>query len=152
MIEPLFRQKEIDRKVSKNGSPLQLGFGDGNASHVITVQRWTGDANKGVNRRYDWHFKVSVPNGGLISREGAFTFEAPLNGYQQSDEYVMSKTLPAGQWKDSVEKSYFVRFNDNVYGRINVRMIAHGAHFVVFSGYLNPKIGSRNLEADPKQR
>jgi len=152
VIEPLVRQNEIDRRVEKNGSPKQLGFGDGNPSHAITFQCWTDDANKSVDRLYDWRFKVSVPNGGLVVREGIFAFEAPLEGYQQLDEHFVSKALPDDKWKDSVEKSYFVRFNDNVYARIDVRMIAHGSHFVVFSGYLNPKAGSRNLVADPLER
>jgi hypothetical protein len=149
VLEPLLRIDEIRKKVGKNGEALRLSLDDG--SHTITIQCWTDDANPTAQRRYDWRFRVSVPGGGMAPREGTFAFEAPVDGYRPSVEHAMSKDLPDGQWKDSVEKSYFVRFSDNVHARIDVRVIAHGAHFVVFSGYLNPKVGSRNLESDPAQ-
>lgn len=150
--EFLIRRRKTDIKIAKNGAPTSLMLGDHNTNHSVIVQCWTDDTKHGAEGQYNWRFMISVPNGGLLVRNDAFAFEAPQNGYHPFDEYMMSVSLPANQWKSSVEKSYFVRFNDNIYGRINVRMISGGDHFVVFSSYLNPKTGSRNLEADPKQR
>ncbi|MGV3661403.1 MAG: carboxypeptidase-like regulatory domain-containing protein [Prosthecobacter sp.] len=150
--ETLVRQKEVDRRIAKDGSPLQFLLGDGNASHAIVLQCWTQDENVITGGQYDWHMKVTVPHGGLIPRVGDFAFEAPQDGYVSADEYTMAKSTPSAQWKDFVEKSYFVRFADGVYARVNVRILAYGAHSAVFSSYLNPKPGSRNLEEDPRKR
>ncbi len=151
VMEKLVYQRERNPGVPKNGSPVKLPL-DPSASdspHFIEVQCWTNDTQRDAQNHYDWRFKVTVPSGGLVPRIGELAFEAPLDGYQRSDEYVMPKSPQGRQWEDSVEKSYFIRFDDGTYARVNLEMIAHGAHFVVFSSYLNPKPSSRNLEAAP---
>lgn len=151
LLEPLVIQSEKRPRVPKDGTPVKLLLNpdEPNGIHFIEVQCWTSDAGRNVKNHYDWRFKVSVPNGGLVTRIGEFAFEAPMNGYEPNDENFMPQTLQGRQWQGSVDRSFFVRFNDDVYARVNLRMIAHGAHYVVFSSYLNPKSGSRNLEADP---
>jgi len=86
-----------------------------------------------------------VPNGGLIARKDAFEFEAPEGGYLPSDSVEMPATL-GNQWRSSAERSYFVRFDDETFGRVELEMQAGGDHFVVWKSFLNPKAGSRNLE------
>lgn len=151
IIEPLVHQRERNPSVPKDGSVVKLSLDPGapNGPHLIEVQCWTNDTQRDAQDHYDWRFKVSVPGGGLVARVGQFAFEAPADGYQPSDEYVMPQSPQGRQWEDSVEKSYFIRFNDDIYARVNLEMIAHGAHFVVFSSYLNPNAGSRNLEIAP---
>jgi len=96
-------------------------------------------------RQYDWRLEITVPNGGLVARKDDFEFEAPEGGYLPSDSVDMAATL-GNQWRSSAERSYFVRFDDETFGRVELEMQAGGDHFVVWKSFLNPKAGSRNLE------
>jgi hypothetical protein len=78
--------------------------------------------------------------------------KAPEGGYVSSDMIEMPASLPRDQWSSSAERSYFIRFDDLTFARANLRMISGGDHFVVWESFLNPKLGSRNLEYDASQR
>lgn len=151
VLEPLQMTKEIRVKVSPSGEPSELVLGDGKSGRMVLVQCWNDEAESETDGRYNWRFRVSVPEGGLQRRGDALDFEAPVEGYKEWDEHSFSKDMPEGLWDDSVEQSYFVRYNDGIFARVDLRMIAHGGHYVVFSGCLNPKAGSRNLEANPAE-
>jgi len=80
-------------------------------------------------------------------------FEAPESGYAQSDEIVVSSG--AENWQPSLNRNYFLKMRDGSYARAEI-----GAetgvpqtrgifNYVTVDAYLNPKIGSRNLEFDP---
>ncbi len=148
-LEPMVKMAERDFLLNKNGDPIQIDLEGGKGTHLLSVQCYTQQTE---DRYYDWKFVVTVPKGKLALRDGEFAFEAPLAGYNTSFEYTMSKSLPPTEWKSSVERSFFVRFEDDVYARVDVEMRTGGSHFVVVKGYLNPKRGSRNLEAPPKRR
>jgi hypothetical protein len=145
--------RERSAKLSRKGKPhrMTLHRDDRSRAHMVEVSCVTGDDIVGESRKFDWHFKITVIDGGLVLRKGDFAFEAPEDGYQPGDAFQMLASEPDRVWKDDVERSYFVRFNDGVHARINVRMIAHGDHFVVVKSNLNPKPGSRNLETPPKR-
>lgn len=153
-IEPLIHQPKLRPRVPKDGSVLKVSLDPSTREnlHYLEIQCWTDDKNRDENGRFDWRFKVTVPNGGLLLRKDQYDFEAPLNGYQTDVELHMPKTLDLAKWRRTFEGDYFVRFDDNVFARVNLSMGAFGAHYVVVQSYLNPKPGSRNLEADPSQR
>ena len=110
------------------------------------VRCWNQELTRPPGRRqYDWRLEITVPNGGLIARKDAFEFEAPEGGYLPSDSVEMPATL-GDQWRSSAERAYFVRFDDETFGRVELQMQAGGDHFVVWKSFLNPKAGSRNLE------
>ena len=148
--EPLNRIREKETVMSKNGEPARVSL-DAQA-HVLELKCWTGDATKERDGRYDWKLEVSVVGGGLQRRGDSFDFTAPSDGYVQTDLIQMSRTLKRADWQDDFEQSYWVRFDDGLFGNIKVRMIAGGTHYSIVSGYVNPKLGSRNLAASASKR
>jgi hypothetical protein len=150
VIEPLLQLAKRRPRIPKDGTRvrLQLYPDDNDGWHYLDVQCWTDDENRTLDGRHDWKLKLSVPNGGLLPYEGD-DHEAPETGYQPSFEHDMPKTLGSPKWRRSFESKFFVRFNDGVHTRIVVNMGSFGAHYLVYSGYTNPKAGSRNLDVEP---
>ena len=145
-----------DRRVivPKDGTAVRLPLEptSPNGPHFIEVQCWIDDGNRDEERHFDWGFKITVPNGGLVERKDDFAFEAPAEGYQASGEINMPKSLKGRAWADTIDRNFFIHFNDNTFARVHLNMGAFGAHYVVYSSCLNPKPGSRNLETGPGQK
>lgn len=144
---------EIENSVSipRDGTPVEISLRKPNRKGVprgqgdIEVRCWTFDQNKNEKKRYDWRFQLSVPGGGLVTRNDIFNFVAPEIGYVSSYEFSMSKD--AERWRPDTEKlDFFIKLKDGNYARIKFEMIAGGDHFLSIKSYLNPT-GSRNLEA-----
>ncbi len=153
VLEPLIIDTGKDLIMAKDGSPLRVQLQPGNPKTVVELQCWTDDKARDAERHYDWRFKMTVSAGGLVERRGETAFTAPESGYdRQVFEYAMSKELVRNQWKDEMEKSFFVRFEDNTYAILDVHMISGGGHFAVVGFRLNPKPGSRNLETAPPKK
>jgi hypothetical protein len=141
--EALIHQPKRRPRLPKDGSVVRLDVGPNAGSHFLELQCWTDDQNQGAEGKYDWRFRLSAPQGGLVVREGS-SFEAPLDGYKRVIEMSMSKSNDS--WSRHFGSDFFVRFDDGIYARISLSITAFGAHYAVFESYLNPKIGSRNLE------
>lgn len=105
------------------------------------------EANLGVSKPYDWRLRISVPNGGLVVREGTFHFDAPADGYQADFVFEMRRTDP--RWISNWEGEFFLRLADGCFARARLRFAAGGDHFVLIESYLNPNSGHRSLEFDP---
>jgi len=149
-IEPLIHRKRRSWNISKDGVILRLPLEPRNEKpHYIEVQCWSDDAEKNDVRHHNWRFKVSVPDGGLLRRYDPLDFEAPLATYTNSEEFNMPSSMPTTDWRDEISADYFVRFNDGIFGRFQIEMSASGSHQVRLEAHLNPKVGSRNLTANP---
>ncbi|MEM6885979.1 MAG: hypothetical protein AAF571_13205 [Verrucomicrobiota bacterium] len=139
-------------EMSNAGNPVGFSMETGKkvspASANIQFEHWGDKAEKDATGNYDWRFRITVPGGGLIEREGQFDFEAPENGYDQSVEINMPTSL-GEDWKNSVNRNYFVRLADGNYGRMQLRIYG-GRRFnlTIQESLVNPS-GSRNLEYDP---
>jgi len=150
----IYMRKDVLTGNSSNPKSVLLTnglTGNGDAGD-ITLTLLSNDQTVPINsgQRYDWHFKIAVPNGGLQPRTGdQFDFIAPTDGYQSSDEIDMTKGTE--QWYDSGQKEYFVKLADGRYARVTVFVAAQG-HFVGVTSYLNPIPGHRNLEYNPQQQ
>jgi hypothetical protein len=146
--------KGISKPISKAGTPIGINLESGklvsDGQEDLKIQCWTNDQTKNAEGQYDWKCRISVPGGGLIERKDNFAFEAPADGYQPSDEIVMSQT--AEKWNPQASRQYFVKLSDNLYARIEFEMVAGGDHFFSIKSYLNPTPGSRNLEYDPAKK
>lgn len=153
-LEPLVVLGDRRVIVPKDGTAvrLPLELTSPNGPHFIEVQCWTDDGNRDEERHFDWRFKITVPNGGLVERKDDFAFEAPAEGYQASGEINMPKSLKGRAWADTIDRHFFIHFNDDSFARVHLNMGAFGAHYVVYSSCLNPKPGSRNLETGPGQK
>jgi hypothetical protein len=71
---------------------------------------------------------------------------APQGEYAVSAVIDMPKTLDPRLWQSDSSRNYWLRFDDNTFGRIRFRMIAGGDHFAVIEGFRNPTPNERNLE------
>jgi len=150
ILEPLVKIGEKNFRIRRDGTPLLISL-NGKNSHQVVLRCWTKDLGRpeGQNK-YDWNFEIAPKDGGIQIRKDGFGFEAPTEGYQPYDTIDMPATLPFGfgGWDSNVNRSYFIRFDDQTFARVNLTMVAGGDHFVVWESYYNPKPNSRNLEYD----
>lgn len=150
ILEPLVKIGEKNYRMQRNGTPLNISLDQKNG-HQVILRCWTKDLERpeGQNK-YDWNFEITVTGGGLMLRKDELAFEATTEGYQPNDTINMPSTLPFGfgGWSSHAKRSYFVRFEDQTYARVNMEMVAGGDHFVIWESFYNPKPGSRNLEFD----
>jgi len=120
--------------IAKNGTPVGVDLKTGNLTQAgqggIEVEAWTNDQGRAVNSNqpYDWRVCIEVPGGGLVQRAGSFDFEAPSDGYAESDEIDMPASA-GQQWRSQASKSYFLKLANGTYARLEFRMVAGGDHF-----------------------
>lgn len=152
VLEPLMKVGERNFRLARDGTPIEISL-ELNApggTHKVILRCWNKELEPrpAGQREYDWRLEIAVPSGGITDRSDPMVFEAPESGYKPSVTIDMPTTAKP-RWSSSAERSYFLRFSDGVHASINIRMHAGGDHFVVWESHLNPKPGSRNLEADP---
>lgn len=144
---------DADFPIRKDGTPVEVSLSTGSVVAVgkgdVRVEAWTEQIDPGNWRQYNWRCRLSVPGGGLVERVENLNFEAPVNGYQPSMEVNMPSN--AERWQSQFQGNYFVRLADGRFGRLTFRMVAGGDHFFRLESFINPKLGSRNLEYDPAQ-
>lgn len=154
VIELLIHAEERNYRLTRDGSAIEINLHPGgSAAHRVVLRCWNKELEPRpqTERRYDWRLEIAVPGGGITERKDIMSFEAPETGYEPNAMIDMPVDAKP-HWSDSAKRSYFMRFGDNVFARVNVEMIAGGDHFVVWESHLNPKAGSRNLDTDPGQR
>lgn len=135
--------------VPRNGQPVYIDLTTGKAvsgsQGNVRVETFIDDESKNAQGRYSWRCEVSVPGGGLVERIDQFVFEAPADGYQNTDEIDMPQN--ADNWKPMVQRQYFLQLGDGRYARVQFEVVAQGVHFFSIQSYLNPVSGSRNLSS-----
>ncbi|MFL6589724.1 MAG: carboxypeptidase-like regulatory domain-containing protein [Chthoniobacterales bacterium] len=146
VFEALEKTPRKNIRLAKDGTPRNIAL-DSVARHQVIVSCSTSDsAPARRDNQYDWRLKIVVPDGGLVAATDSYIAEAPPIGYRNEDVINEPASLPRDKWSDQVQRSYFIRFNDDVYARVAFVMHAHGDHFITWESILNPKAGSRNLE------
>ena len=148
--EPLITVSSRQFKIAKTGDQQAVDLTTGKkatfGNTTPAVQSWVNDSAKDEHNRFDWKCRIEVPGGGLVDRDPG-TFAAPEDGYAPIQEINMTRSM--ADWKDGVERDYFVKLRDNTYARVKFKMMTGGPYnFFVLESYLNPS-GSRNLEHDP---
>lgn len=151
-VEPLERLRSKSFDVPKSGSEVKINVAPqgSKALREITVKMWINDGKKTSLGTFDWSFEIAAIDGGLVPRSDKYNFTAPETGYEPAQKVSIPATLPRPQWEEVAERSYFVKFNDGAFARIDVT--AFNSAGVEIKGYINPQTGSRNLESDPKKR
>jgi hypothetical protein len=148
VLEPLDKIVSRDFRMARDGTPLEIVV-DREQRHKVILKCWNNELQRpGTQRQYDWRFEIAIVNGGLIPSAGKDTI-APQDGYSPSERIEMPASLPPQQWSASIQRSFFIRFNDGVFSHASIEMHARGDHFVTWESVLNPKAGSRNLEQAP---
>jgi len=144
-----------DVAIPKDGTPVEISLSTGTevpeGEGDIIVECWTKNEglDPNLNEHYDWRFRLTIPDGGLVERKDEFDFIAPETGYRPMIEFNMLKDAP--EWKGDFQDEYFLRLKDNRYARMEFRMTSRGDHFATVTSYLNPSPGARNLEYDPEK-
>jgi hypothetical protein len=138
--------KMRDYLLDPNGKPTEVSLRDGRAviegQGDIKVELHNGKAIENLPSRITWQCKVTVLGGGLIQTQEEFPFLAPEAGYNNSDDW----SIDATNWTEQVEKVYYVKLRDGIYGRATVRVIATSRKaFFRMESFVNPS-GSPNLE------
>ena len=142
-------------KVSKDGQPLEVKLETGGQAPIgqgdIRFERWASDKEKNQRGHFDWRFRITATEGGLIERQGEFDFEAPIGGYHENFEIDMPASL-GEKWDYTANKSFFVKLSNGRFGRLNVTIQAgHNTTPLLVTAYINPTPGDRNLEFDPEK-
>jgi hypothetical protein len=154
VIEPLIHAEERNYRLPRDGSPTEIDLHPGgNRAHRVVLRCWNKELEPRpqTEQRYDWRLEITVPGGGIAERKDIMAFEAPASDYEPKASIEMPVNAKP-HWSASAERSYFIRFEDNTFARVALRMRARGDHFIVWESHLNPKAGSRNLDTDAGQR
>lgn len=151
--EPLL-QRSVELVLPGDGSGRTVDFLVGKVAETgsLQIKTWKPPfSTEPIPKPYDWRIVVEIPGGGFVEHQDTFPFTAPEEGYVSSVDLHMSPDL-GPQWSVGIEKNYYFRFGTPPrYGRLVLR--TSGDSKVVFVDYyLNPKLGSRNLEFDPEKR
>jgi hypothetical protein len=150
-VAPLIKLRERSFQLRTDGLPVELPLED--ADHKIErrliIRLWVPDPKRNARGTFDWKAEILAQNGRLRQRADEFDFVAPLDGYDEKMITEMPATLSRPQWKDDLKELLFVRFEDEMFARIDLRIIAGGDHFCLVKGFINPTPGSRNLETPP---
>lgn len=137
-------------KVRPDGTPMQMDLLTGNEVPFGTgnfqVERWI-DSSKDVQNRFDWRCRISVPNGGLVVRDKEVDFDAPEDGYQPYVDLAFPKSLGRA-WQYTKHLDYFAKLSNGSFARVSLTLYAGHTNFLVMDAYVNPAVGSRNLEFD----
>jgi len=119
----------------------------------IKVSRPLGDVSG--RTRQDWSVFVEAVDGGLIEPSGdEVVYQAPADGYQQSDNFVMSTNAPY-KWSGGFDQTFFLQSrHGQVYSKIDfgISINQHPDDYiwVEFHGVANTN-SSRNWEATAPQ-
>lgn len=132
-------------KVPRDGTPVTV-YPSRTSTVGLQILCRTNEDNQVPNAPYDWRCEIKVDGGGIQEMAGEHIFVAPDGGYSPSAVIDMPKTLDSKQWNSRASRSYWLRFSDNTFGKINFMMNARGDHFAVINGFRNPSPNDRNLE------
>lgn len=148
----LLHVNERPVKIPKDGTPVEIALDTGRtvaSGHGhLRIECWTEDQLTDGHGSYPWRCRISVPGGGLAYRQNEFDFQAPVEGYQASDEMQPDKL----KWSPIGERQYFIKTGDGHFARVSLRIRTGGDHFAVVDSYLNPVRDSRNLEGLTEDR
>ncbi len=155
-LEPLQRLSSMSFDLPKNGTAVKVNVAPKGSQmpREIVIKLWAQNESKTVRGTFSWSFAISAIDGGIAPRKGEFAFISPDAGYEALQQVLMPAELERSEWEEMAERSYFIKFDDGIVARINITVFSPvpGASNggVELSGYLNPKVGSRNLETNPK--
>jgi hypothetical protein len=153
VLEPLYHRKRGSISFSNDGEARAFAIYLGEGKRKLVNLRLVVDEskyNKQGIRKYDWRVEITAENGEVAVRENDLDFVAPETGYEKMKVIEMKDTMDDYQWQKMASGKYWVRFEDDTYGRFNLECNSLGRFAEITEAYSNPKPGSRNLESEPK--
>jgi len=154
----LLINKTIKTRLPLDGTPVYFNLMTGAVessdvrvtdNSIILAMRSDG-AKLPINeyRPFDWNLKIEVPGGGLQERTGKYQFVAPVDGYAEGVSFSKAGSLPRTEFRDSINKEFFVLLPSKLHARIRINTGAESGYCEMKS-LLNPDSNSANLEFDP---
>jgi hypothetical protein len=153
VLEPLYGQKRLTTPLFKNNEISGFFiYRDDQKFRQVSLRLFVDESkyNKQGIRKYDWRVEITAENGEVAVRENDLDFVAPETGYEKMKVIEMKDTMDDYQWQKMASGKYWVRFEDDTYGRFNLECNSLGRFAEITEAYSNPKPGSRNLESEPK--
>lgn len=162
-VYTLIREDEIPSLLANDsrlllewdGVPIYYDLKEGKLGKTgqikITAKR--GEVRgEGQQARYDWSFKIEIPNGGLIETNREKAFLAPEEGYLSVWEYGFLSSDPNWRHHKEGEVYMFLKLPEGNYGRLMIRFTAEPGSRLSgkIESYLNPS-GGRLLEYDSRR-
>ena len=127
-----------------NGVPVRVDFDSRKIGSTgpLQLETWK-EAKEATTGKNNWGFRLTLNEGGLVSHDDDFPFEAPDSGYEQSFEWYSA--ADGTNWQGRLKKQFYVKFgNPPRYGRLEIETPALSP--VVYLEYAVNPSGSRNLE------
>jgi hypothetical protein len=134
--------------ISISCKPLQVDLKTGGQEAVIMEFIRRAPENP-EDRLYDWIFRMTVPNGGLVLSTNEFDFFAPEREYESLALVEMKASL-GDQWQSRMKREYFLKLPDGNFARVALDLMSHNGSLRI-QAFVNPS-GSRNLEFDPAKQ
>lgn len=159
----LVELRNLRYPMTNDGSPMEINLETGVATDVgkgdLKLEFWSDAPSQEEERQillkgghtpnYSWRVRITLHGGGIVTRNGKFSFEAPTEGYQGTMEIGISKD--AEKWRNGGERQVFFKTRNGKYGRMELRLHARpGGNTIYMDGFYNP-MDSRNLESHPKK-
>jgi len=118
-----------------NAAEVKINNGQSTMSFTLLSNDW--------HREGKWEVQVSIQNGGITPATEEFIIQAPAEGYQQNLN-LDKKTPKSPNWPSGEGGFFYLKSGQN-YGRMDIQMIP-GKKTVYLDVWINPKVGSRNIE------
>lgn len=156
--EPLVHFERKYFPLPADGTPVQIDLKTGKqvatgGDLVLALNHVVLPRGALPEPQFDWHARAEIAGGGLVESKQRLMYLAPDTGYASTLAIDMPATKP--DWANSITRSYYVRTRGNLFGRVEVYLNAnqrgYDPSYVMLQWWLNPKLGSRNLEVDTGQ-
>lgn len=138
-------------RVPRDGSPMSVRISK-KSNVALRIRCHTVAGNGLPNARYDWKCELDVEGGGIQEALDEYEFTAPEGGYAASAVIDMPKSLGVKIWNSRVIKSYWLRFPDNTFAKVQFDMHTRGEHYANIEGFRSPTPNDRNLEPHVRER
>jgi hypothetical protein len=116
----------------------------------VTLLRTPLQIKRGQDK-YDWTATIEAVDGGVIVSTDEFMYRAPESGYESRLTISVSAKDP--KWSADKEVSFYLK-SRGTYARVQAKFMTDSEKPTTgfdVEAYINPKVGSRNLEYDSLQ-
>jgi hypothetical protein len=128
----------------------------------LLITAWSDSPSEGYGDKQGappdsvWHFRISFPGGGFVSRNSRWDFTAPKNGYEETRTFTATEKNDQG-FEPPIKGRFYFRMASGNYGRLELSIglfpigsYAPGKNFgeVQLNNIYINRTGSTNLECD----
>ena len=152
--EPMIVFEDRELRVPVDGMPLRIDLTTGKRVEtggdlLITLRHAMAAPGEWLHR-YPWQAEVAAP-GGLIETTSRLMYLAPESGYVSS--LSLSEKGDEPEYRGQFDKQLYIKTEGGNFARLRMHVSTQTnpdrSSYAVLSWWLNPRVGSRNLEYEP---